>query len=217
MLSEFKSNEMKKLDTRYPREKLLIQKELESCIGWIYQVSSIVKNNLNDASDPKKLTKMLLNAPRPNKDFDYPFEDKSWLDETIISAFEIWIASGSITPSAIKDFSNAPPIEPQWKKVIETAKGAFYLDFKKIRKSGKYIYFWKLHDFLKPNSKGRLSANIYYQGDCETFRFQHLFAYFYNQPMGKGKALDYNPPKKWTFPPPNSVGDLILNKACNSK
>ncbi len=107
MVSDIKSEEIKNYGKRYPSEKGIIQKELENCMGWTYQIGLIVEDNPSVLSDEKKLKKLLLNSPRPNEFYEYPFEDKSWLNEIIIGSFDTWIINGSITPNSMKDLLNA--------------------------------------------------------------------------------------------------------------
>ena len=54
-----------------------------------------------------------------------------------------------------------------WNYLTENVSGdKFYYDKDRIRKSGKYLYFWGLIDYLKPNKLGNLSSNHYTQLDC---------------------------------------------------
>ena len=58
-----------------------------------------------------------------------------------------------------------------WTKVGENASGdTYYVDFERIRKHDGYVYFWQLSDYLKPTEYGILSAKVYKQGDCRSFR-----------------------------------------------
>ena len=107
MVSNIKSEEIENYGKRYPAEKSIIQKELENCMGWTYQIGLIVEDNPSVISNEKKLKKLLLNSPRPYESYEYPFEDKSWLDNLINSAFNSWIEMGSITPNSMKDLLNA--------------------------------------------------------------------------------------------------------------
>ena len=107
IISNIKSEEIENYGKRYPAEKRIIQKELENCMGWTYQIGLIVEDNPSVLSNESKLKKLLLNSPRPNEVYEYPFEDKSWLGDLIIGAFDTWIINGSITPNSMKDLLNA--------------------------------------------------------------------------------------------------------------
>jgi|TARA_R110000822_G_scaffold92765_1_gene213969 hypothetical protein len=103
-----------------------------------------------------------------------------------------------------------------WTKVAESVLGdTFYVDFERIRKHGGYVYYWRLSDLLKPNKHGTLSDKSYYQGDCKLFRQKELSASFHTEPMGKGTPSFSNKPKKeWSYPPPNGVAEVMLNRVC---
>ena len=48
-------------------------------------------------------------------------------------------------------FSNVSYAE--WIKIAENNSGAeYYVNFKEIRKSNGYVYYWQLTDYLKPTS-----------------------------------------------------------------
>ena len=103
-----------------------------------------------------------------------------------------------------------------WTKVGENVvKTVFYVDFDRIRKHGGYVYWWDLGDYLKPTSQGHLSSKTYNQGDCKLFRSRSLTGIFYKEPMGGGTSQsDNTPDKEWTYPHPNSSGEITLKKIC---
>ena len=105
----------------------------------------------------------------------------------------------------------------KWTKVLELENGiSFYIDFDKTKKDDGFIYWWDLTDYLKPTPYGYLSAKLYKQGDCKTFRYKFLRFYFYSKPMGKGVVQVEEPVEKgWQYPHPNSAQSLILKTVCN--
>ena len=105
----------------------------------------------------------------------------------------------------------------EWIKVAENQSGdEYYLDFKQIRKSNGYVYYWQLTNYIKPNSEGNLSSTIYVQGDCNVFRYAYLSLSFHNKPMGKGYyAQPFTPKFQWTYPRPNSVTNGVLKRVCD--
>ncbi|MDC0921398.1 hypothetical protein OAQ13_00625 [Candidatus Pelagibacter sp.] len=111
-------------------------------------------------------------------------------------------------------FSNVSYAE--WIKIAENTSGAeYYVNFKEIRKSNGYVYYWQLTDYLKPTSSGKLSSKIYVQGDCNIFRYAYLSATFHKKSMGKGEYVEPITPKfKWTYPNPNSTTNLVLKTVC---
>jgi hypothetical protein len=92
----------------------------------------------------------------------------------------------------------------------------FYVDYERIRKHDGYVYYWVLHDYLKPIKDTYFSSKIYRQGDCKLFRYKGLNWSFHKEPMGgdTGKR-DNNPDKEWTYPPPDSSIETVLKQVCN--
>ena len=110
-------------------------------------------------------------------------------------------------------FSNVSYAE--WIKIAENSTGAeYYVDFKEIRKSNGYVYYWQLTDYIKPNSSGNLSSKIYVQGDCNIFRYAYLSATFHKKSMGKGYVKPITPKFEWTYPSPNSTTNFVLKTVC---
>ena len=109
------------------------------------------------------------------------------------------------------------PVFAEWTKVEENVDGyTFYVDFERIRKHGGYVYFWELLDYLKPSESGVLSHKTYAQGDCKLFRYKDLSHSFHNEPMGLGTGVTVNKPdKEWSYPPPNSSGEITLKLVCS--
>ena len=105
----------------------------------------------------------------------------------------------------------------EWTKVDEDWLGTFYVDFASIRKVYGYVYFWRLSDFLKPDTDGELSYKIYTQGDCKLFRYKVLNVSAHKQAMGEGTGEVAEPIKElegWIYPPPNSAIEHTLKKVC---
>ena len=110
----------------------------------------------------------------------------------------------------------ASPAYADWEEVIKSEGGTFYVDFDRVRTNGGYVYYWKLTDYLEPNSKtGTLSSEVYYQGDCEVFRYKSLSYSFYKTPMGEGSGETVSPPNpEWDYPRPNTIAEIVLKIVC---
>ena len=103
-----------------------------------------------------------------------------------------------------------------WTKVNESEIGNHYVDFDKIRKQDRFVYFWTLFDLLKPDSDGDLSYKNYKQGDCKLFRFKSLIFSFHKEPMGGGTGETGNPENsEWNYPSLNSGDRMTLKFACS--
>ena len=103
-----------------------------------------------------------------------------------------------------------------WNYLTENVSGIkFYYDKDRIRKSGKFIYFWELVDFIKPNKWGDLSSTRYIQLECSIFRYKDLKVRFYDKSMGEGEITSAGTPlDEWNYPLPNSVFEYFYKKIC---
>jgi hypothetical protein len=91
----------------------------------------------------------------------------------------------------------------------------FYVDFDKMRKNDGYVYYWELQDLLEPNEYGNLSFEVYYQGDCELFRYKDLRAIYYKQSKGEGRGETVPPSNaEWKYPTSKSMAEKILTQVC---
>ena len=102
-----------------------------------------------------------------------------------------------------------------WNYVVKNMKGSkFYYDKDRIRKSGKYLYFWLLLDYPYPKD-GDLSATTYVQLDCSILRYKSLKEITYKKSMGEGEMTsDFTPPNEWKYPKPESISEFVSNKVC---
>lgn len=110
----------------------------------------------------------------------------------------------------------------EWTKVLEDADGVIhYVDFERIRKIEGYVYFWALQDLPKPDQDGDLSYVTYYQSDCKLLRARVLTEHYFLEQMGDGSLhstfteSDTESDKEWMYAPPDSAGDIILDKVCS--
>ena len=89
----------------------------------------------------------------------------------------------------------------EWSYVEEDVYNGdkFYYDKDRVRKNGKYIYFWFLIDSLKPLERGDFSLTRYLQLDCSIFRYKSLKEITYKKSMGEGEMTsDFTPPVSYT-------------------
>ena len=58
-----------------------------------------------------------------------------------------------------------------WEKIGDDAVGnTIYVDFDRIRKDDKYVYYRALEDYFKKSQYGWSSTYVYSQIDCNLFR-----------------------------------------------
>jgi hypothetical protein len=93
--------------------------------------------------------------------------------------------------------------------------GKMYYDKDRVRKNGKYIYFWLLHDYGRPSLDGTLSVTTYTQLDCSILRYKDLKRQGYKNSMGEGeKTSVYTPLDEWNYTKPDSDGEYLYKKVC---
>ena len=105
----------------------------------------------------------------------------------------------------------------EWKELgMNVAGDTFYIDKDIIKEHNRYVYWWVLKDYLKPDEYGTLSEKTYVQGDCGVNRYKWLSLIYYKQPMGEGSAETLSPlPEEWEYPPPESTGGFLLKYVCD--
>ena len=112
--------------------------------------------------------------------------------------------------------TNKPWETGEWKKLAENTNGdIIYIDFERIKQEGGYVYWWHLIDLVEP-LEGSMSVKAYRQGDCDEFRYKSSNVSFYSEPMGEGDMLEkfFEPDEDWTYPSPESSGELELKNVC---
>ena len=103
-----------------------------------------------------------------------------------------------------------------WNYVTESVSGnKYYYDKDRIIKSGKFIYFWELTDYIKPTGSGDLSTTTYIELDCSVLRYKWLKLQFYNKSLGEGEmTTDMTPPDNWLNLQPKSLIETMYKKIC---
>ena len=84
-----------------------------------------------------------------------------------------------------------------------------------MRKHDGFIYYWWLSDLSKPDKDGDLSYKSYNQGDCKVFRFKQLRLTYHKGAMGGGNGYEFTTTRKWYYPAPKTVNELILKQVCS--
>ena len=101
-------------------------------------------------------------------------------------------------------------------KIVSNKSGdTFYIDYDTIKSHNGYVYYWGISDYITPNSRGNMSAKIYYQSDCGLDRSKYVSGTFYNESMGKGKGETSAPPDDWMYPPPDSAMAEEMEFVCD--
>jgi hypothetical protein len=70
---------------------------------------------------------------------------------------------------------------------------SFYVDFRRIKNKGGFVYYWELLDRLEPNKYGDLSSKTYTLGDYMLFRGKYLIFSSHKEQMGGGTGQPNKP------------------------
>ena len=109
----------------------------------------------------------------------------------------------------------------EWTQVTKGKNGhTFFIDMKKIYENNDYIYFWQLINYNEKDEYGDLSAKIFIQGDCKSFKFKWLKVAYHKMFMGKDKVNLKNPSEilsGWQSPNLGSTSHAVLEYACKNR
>ena len=108
-----------------------------------------------------------------------------------------------------------------WTEITKGKNGhTFFVNMERLKEDKDFIYFWQLINYKEKDEYGDMSAKIYVQGECETFKFKWLKVSYHKMYMGR----DYVKPGKpsdlvsgWQFPITNSTSYTVLDHVCKNK
>ena len=122
-----------------------------------------------------------------------------------------------ILPVVLLSLLVGTPAWGEWTKVSTNVDGITYsVDFDRIKHHVGHVYYWELHDLIKPVLGRFFLQKIYKQVECNLFRFKILSLLYYEEPMGRGSSLSDNSfDENWRYPPPTSSAESILKSVCN--
>ena len=110
------------------------------------------------------------------------------------------------------------------KDLTEITKGqnghVFFVDMQNLSERKGYIYFWQVINYNEYDEYGDMSAKIYVQGECDTFKFKWLKVSYHKMSMGKDYVKPDNPSKLvsgWQFPNIGSTSYAVLDHVCKNK
>lgn len=108
-----------------------------------------------------------------------------------------------------------------WTKVTIGQNGhTFFIDMNNLIENSGFIYFWQLINYKEKDEYGDLSAKIYIQGDCKTFKFKWLQVSYHKMIMGQDEVRLSQPSKPvsgWQFPVAGSTSYAVLEHVCKNK
>ena len=116
----------------------------------------------------------------------------------------------------------------EWTKTSEDDDGdAYYIDFQTVKKlDNGNVVFWVMVDSAKGvegvlDNELYMSSKMFWQGDCDLFRFKVLSITQFEKPMGGGDNESYDGYLElmgmdaWNYLPPDSIGYMNLNEICS--
>ena len=107
------------------------------------------------------------------------------------------------------------PSYAEWSKIDKGYAKDYYLDYDKINKKHKYLYYEYLENYTTEKTKG-LSSKFYNQADCVGFRIKVIGISMYSKPMGEGDSETFKATDEWINLHPNSSIGKILKAVCHS-
>ena len=116
----------------------------------------------------------------------------------------------------------------EWTKTSEDDDGdAYYIDFQTVKKlDNGNVVFWVMVDSVKGvegvlDNELYMSSKMFWQGDCDLFRFKVLSITQFEKPMGRGDNESYDGYLElmgmdaWNYLPPDSIGYINLKEVCS--
>jgi len=107
----------------------------------------------------------------------------------------------------------------EWLPIGENGQMVTYIDSDTIRRKGKVVQVWELHDNKAPDKlmgKSYLSSKNQVEYDCTKEAAKFRYMSFHTGNMGNGKVIDAGPMKdSWTPIVPGSIGSIMFKYACS--
>ena len=103
-------------------------------------------------------------------------------------------------------------------EVSSSDSSTVYIFNDSIRVHNGNIFWWELNDYVRVDSVGNLSNQMYKEGDCGIYRHRILSFVFYKQSMGNGDGETSAPVGKngdWKYPSPGTLAANSLRYACD--
>ena len=104
-----------------------------------------------------------------------------------------------------------------WKLIIKSDNGDFYVDMKSLIVKNDKRFFLRLRDYKKIDKYGEKSNIIYFETDCKKFKTRFLKDMYFEDHMGMGKSKILNEVGEWITIQRNSIGEYFNNFICSIK
>ncbi len=116
----------------------------------------------------------------------------------------------------------------EWTKTSVAEDGnTYYIDFQTVKKlNNGNVVVWVMIDHVEAiegalDNELYMSSKMFWQGDCDLFRFKVLSLTQFEKPMGRGDSesldgyLELMGMEAWNYIPPDSVGYMNLKEVCS--
>ena len=98
----------------------------------------------------------------------------------------------------------------EWTEFFTDDKGiTWHINLEKVQERDGLVYFW----YMKSNKEE--SATVLTENDCMLSRSKNLQYFQYTEPMRKGDGMALPTEDEWTYMPPDTVGEFILELGCD--
>ena len=104
-----------------------------------------------------------------------------------------------------------------WKLIIKSDNGDFYVDMKSLIIKNDKRFFLRLRDYIKIDKYGEKSNIIYFETDCKKFKTRFVNDMYFEGHMGMGKSKTLNEVGEWITIQKNSIGEYFNNFVCSIK
>ena len=105
----------------------------------------------------------------------------------------------------------------EWKLIIQTNNGDFYVDMKTLTIKDNKRFYLRLRDYKKSDKYGEKSNIIHVETNCTNSKSRFLKDIYFEDHMGKGKFKILNEISDWIFFEKGSVGNYFVNQICSFK
>ena len=99
MVSEIREAKLRSYESS--NVSALTAESLSNCLGWSFSLAQTLQKNQGQSK--QQLKNLLLNGPKPNGQFDYPFNDAQQLPNWVLLAKQNWKTGGYVTPGKVRE------------------------------------------------------------------------------------------------------------------
>lgn len=99
MVSEIREAKLRRFEST--NVSALTAESLSNCLGWSFSLAQTLQKNQGQSK--QQLKNSILNGPKPNGQYDYPFNDAQQLPNWVSLAKQNWKTGGYMTPGKVRE------------------------------------------------------------------------------------------------------------------